>query len=308
MFTAPFSLPLFWSSLFQEYHYDCVLGQREAKKLRHKKGEMAPKEKPAKKGYDLSGRRPGPNNLKHNYAIDDTETMGEIRDYFMKMAQSSQATAKLHWYAMRLFIGWIVKTGLLQEMQGDDPSEPERISPISVLSNEDVLKAYFVHLEEETMIRCIFIVSLPLLFGNRFVIPCFSTFFFSLYLSKPLEDKTCRGRGFTPASVTMVPRSLSVLMEILLPKCLERPNKTRNEQASCLSLCGVLGSGPLKAKALMTRLQTYWTPSLLKTLLPRTKSGTSRFKTSRRELPSPRQKLQRMRSPTCKGLSPSKLP
>lgn len=68
-------------------------------------------------GYNLSGRC-GPGHLKHKYAVDEGETLGPFKDYFMSTVQSSQAKgsprkrvcgpamAKMHWYALLFSSTW----------------------------------------------------------------------------------------------------------------------------------------------------------------------------------------------------------
>ena len=123
-------------------------------------------EKKGKKalGYDLSGRRPGAGHNKRKYAADDAATAGPIRDYFLKTVQSSQAkgsprkrvcgpaTAKMHWYALRQYCGWLKEKGHLdnyvKKMEGPNES-PETVSPVALIADMDLLTLYFKHFEQD---------------------------------------------------------------------------------------------------------------------------------------------------------------
>ena len=115
-------------------------------------------EKTGKKalGYDLSGRRPGAGHNKHKYAAaDDAATAGPIRDYFLEAVQSSQAkgsgpaTAKMHWYALRQYCGWLKEKGHLDNYvkKMDGPESPETVSPVALIADMDLLTPHPVFIQ-----------------------------------------------------------------------------------------------------------------------------------------------------------------
>ncbi|CAJ1392635.1 unnamed protein product, partial [Effrenium voratum] len=172
-----------------EHHFDTVVPQKKGKRA------AAPEQKPEKRkaGYDLRDRKPSKAGIEtHKYAISEDKVDPDVREYFFTTVQSSkakgsprnrvcgEATAKIHWYSLRQLLGWVDKHNV----------SPEKKSITELLVDHDVLKAYYVH----------------------------------------LEDDTCRGTKWTPGAIGLITRSLVVALQVLGPKYLEGSKKVKKRQ------------------------------------------------------------------------------
>eukprot|EP00438_Fugacium_kawagutii_P035073 Skav208664 [mRNA] locus=scaffold3341:83034:88080:+ [translate_table: standard] len=122
-----------------EWHYDAVVAAGSGQKRRKKSAA----------GYDLSGRKPGPGHLRHKYAAEEGQIDQSIKEFFMKTVMSTRAkgsarsrlcgesTAKMHWYALRSYLGFLEAAGHLDDKTGVHPAE--------ALADTTLLKAFYCH-------------------------------------------------------------------------------------------------------------------------------------------------------------------